>query len=148
MPNPHRNEPIPEAEEGMRPGVDPSVRPQQDEPLGPLEGLVSASAASVREESAEVVGSDDAEAESLLEQMGVEEENIASGQLLGLVAATLVTIAALAVVLIYLFYVPFLSQVSAEADGSAPTTRSTTSVRKRQPSSPSTRARTMPTASQ
>lgn len=119
VPNPHRSEPLPEPEEGMRPGVDPAVRPQQDEPLGPLEGLVSSSAASVKEESAEVVGSDDAEAESLLAQMGVEEEGIASGQLLGLVAATLVTIAALAVVLIYLFYVPFLSDVNAEADGAA-----------------------------
>lgn len=119
VPNPHRGEPLPEPEEGMRPGIDPAVRPQQDEELGPLEGLVASSSAEVREEAAEVVGAEDDEAESLLAQMGVEEEGIESGQLLGLVAATLVSVAALAIILIYLFYIPFRTQVGLRADGEA-----------------------------
>ena len=119
VPNPHRGEPVPTPEEGMRPGIDPAVRPEQDEELGPVAGLVTAAAVTVDEEAAEVAGTTDAEAEALLAQMGVEEEGIASGQLLGLVAATLLSVAALAVVLIYLFYIPFRTQVGLRADGEA-----------------------------
>ncbi len=63
-----------------------------------------------------MAGNDDPEAEALLAQMGVEEENIESGQLLGLVAATLVAVAALAIILIYLFYIPFRTQVGSRAE--------------------------------
>ena len=119
VPAPHAGEPLPPAEEGMRPGVDPAVRPAQDEPLGPAAGLVTASMAQADEEASEVVGADDPEAEALLAQMGVEEENIESGQLLGLVAATLTAVAALAVILIYLFYVPYRTQVGVNADARA-----------------------------
>ncbi|MGB3544239.1 hypothetical protein [Rubrivirga sp.] len=119
VPNPHRGEPVPTPEEGMRPGVDPAVRPEQDEEIGPIEGLLTATVATVDEEASGVMGSDDPEAEALLAQMGVEEEGIASGQLLGLVAATLASVAALAIILIYLFYIPFRTQVGLRADGEA-----------------------------
>ena len=119
VPNPHRNEPVPTPEEGMRPGVDPAVRPEQDEELGPIEGLVTAATAEAQEEAAEVAGTEDRDAEALLAQMGVEEEGIESGQLLGLIAATLLSVAALAIVLIYLFYIPYRTQVGLRADGEA-----------------------------
>lgn len=118
-PDPHRDEPLPPEQEGTRPGTDPAVRPEQDEPNGPLAGLVSAGAASVKEEAAEVAGDSDAEAEALLAQMGVEDEGIASGQLLGLVAAVLVGVAALALVLIFLFYIPYRTQVGDREAGEA-----------------------------
>lgn len=114
VPNPHRGEPVPEANEGIRPEADPSiVRPDEQEEVGPLEGLVTASAAKVEEEASPA---GDPEAEALLAQMGVEEEGIEAGQLLGLVVATLLSIAALAVVLIFLFYEPFLGEVEADAE--------------------------------
>ncbi len=119
VPDPHRTEPVPASQEGERPGTDDAIRPEQDEPGGPLAGLIGASAAQVQEEASEVVGDDDPEAEALLAQMGVEEENIESGQLLGLVASTLVAVVALATILIYLFYIPYRTQVGERADGQA-----------------------------
>ena len=119
VPDPHRNEPVPAPEEGMRPGVDPAVRPAQDEEVGPLEGLMETASADVSEEASEVVGERDPEAEALLAQMGVEEENIASGQLLGMVAAVLTSVAALAVVLIYLFIIPNMGDPEARMAGEA-----------------------------
>lgn len=118
VPDPHRTEPVPPAQEGMRPGVDPAVRPEQDEPLGPAEELVSASGAEASEEAAEITDSDDPEGEALLTRMGVEEEGIEGGQILGLVAATVAAVGALAVILIYLFYVPYRTQVGVDAEGS------------------------------
>lgn len=122
VPNPHRTEPAPRPEEGMREGVDPVVRPSQDEEVGPLPGLVTASGAEASDEAAEIAAGDDPEAEQLLAQMGVEEEGIESGQLLGLVASVLTAIIALAIVLIYLFYIPYRTQVGNIAEGQARTT--------------------------
>ncbi len=119
VPNPHETEPVPPAQEGTRPGADATVRPEQDEPNGPVAGLVTAAGAEVSEEAAEVSGDRDPEAEALLARMGVEEEGIEGGQLLGLVAATLTAVAALAVVLIYLFYIPFRTQVGERAESQA-----------------------------
>ncbi|WP_420456489.1 hypothetical protein [Rubrivirga sp.] len=119
VPDPHRTKPAPPPQEGMRPGVDPAVRPEQDEPLGPYGELIPAALTEAEQEAANVGGEDDPEAEALLAQMGVEEEGIESGQLLGLVAATLVSVAALAVILIYLFYIPFRTQVGERAEGQA-----------------------------
>lgn len=119
VPNPHRTEPVPPAQEGTRPSTDPSVRPEQDEPTGPVAGLVTAAGAQTSEEASDVVDERDSESEALLAQMGVEEEGIESGQLLGLVAATLTAVGAMAVILIYLFYIPFRTQVGAEAEGLA-----------------------------
>ncbi len=104
VPDPHAGEALPEHQSGLRPGVDPDiVRPEQDEPNGPLAGLVGASAAQV----ADVAG-DDA-AHDALAEMGVEEEGVESGQLLGFLAATLVVVALLALTLIYFIYAPFRS---------------------------------------
>lgn len=119
VPNPHDSEPVPPAQEGTRPGADQTVRPEQDEPNGPVAGLVSSAGAEVSEEAAEVTGDRDPEAEALLARMGVEEEGIEGGQLLGLVAATLAAVAALAIILIYLFYIPFRTQVGERAEGQA-----------------------------
>lgn len=123
VPNPHRTEPMPAAEEGMRPGVDPAVRPSQDETYGPLGELAKSAAAEATTEASEITeGKKDAGAESLLAQMGVEEEGIESGQMLGLFASVLVAILALAVVLIYLFYIPYRTQTGLAAEGAARTT--------------------------
>lgn len=116
VPNPHRTEATPPPEEGMRPGIDPAVRPEQDEPLGPAAGLVTAAGAKAEEEAAEISGSEDPEAEALLAKMGVEEEGIESGQLLGLIAAVLLSVAALIVVLIFLFYIPERTATGREAE--------------------------------
>lgn len=102
VPDPHAGEALPEHQSGRRPGVDPDVvRPEQDEPGGPLAGLVGAGAAQV----AEATGDDGAH--DALAGMGVEEEGIESGQLLGFVAATLIVVALLAFTLIYFIYAPF-----------------------------------------
>lgn len=119
VPDPHRDEPVPEPQEGQRPATERAIRPEQDEEVGPLEGLMSASAAKVDAEAAEVTGDRDPEAEALLASMGVEEEGIEGGQLLGLVAAVLAAVAALAVILIYLFYIPYRDQTEVRADGMA-----------------------------
>ena len=113
MPNPHAGEPpAATADEGVRPeAVGTPARPTGDEPLGPVGELVQAAAAEVE---AEATPGGDPEAEALLEQMGVEEEGIESGQILGLVAAVIVSIVALVVVLIYLFVIP--SRVAAGED--------------------------------
>lgn len=108
VPNPHGDVPVPGPQAGMRPEAvaNADVRPEQDEPGGPLASLVGAASTQVATETAPA-GSDAA----VLEQMGVEGEGIESGQLLGLVAATIFAIVALAVVLVYLFYIPFRQQV-------------------------------------
>ena len=123
VPNPHSGKPVPTPMEGMRPEAaqNPTVRPEQDEPGGPLGSLVGASATQAAAEA--VPGATtptealpgDADA-ALLEQMGVEEEGIESGQLLGLVAAVVFAIAALAIVLIWLFYIPYRDQVGTRQD--------------------------------
>ncbi len=122
VPNPHSGKPVPKPLEGMRPEAaqNPDVRPEQDEPGGPLGGLLGASATQATES---VPGVDaptealpgDADA-ALLEQMGVEQEGIESGQLLGLVLAVLFGIAALTIVLISLFYLPYRQQVGTQAN--------------------------------
>ena len=108
VPNPHSGEPTPSPQSGMRPeaAANPEVRPEQDEPGGPLVGLVGTAATQASAE-ATPANADTA----LLENMGVESEGIESGQLLGLVAATIFAVAGLAVVLIFLFYLPFRQQV-------------------------------------
>ena len=113
-PDPHAaaNEPAPPPQEGTRPeAVRSGVRPEQDEPLGPMAGLVTTSAVQAE---AEATGDDDAEA--LLASMGVEDEGIEGGQLLGIMAAVLVSIAALCVAMYFLFFSPALSQTEGRAE--------------------------------
>ena len=106
--DPHLGEPAPPAPEGLRPEADPTlVRPEEDEPLGPVAGLMAASSAEVEAEY-----TDDSEAEELLAAMGVEDEGIEAGQIGGLAIAILVSIFALAIVVYYLFYVPFRDQTA------------------------------------
>lgn len=119
VPNPHRTEPLPEPQEGMRPGAEQAVRPEQDEEVGPLEGLLTSTSAQASSEASEVVGDEDLGAEALLAKMGVEEEGIESGQLLGLVASVLAAIIAMAVILIYLFYIPTRTAAELDAEGNA-----------------------------
>ena len=115
VPDPHRGEPLPPAQAGVRPEAAASgVRPEQDEPGGPLPGLVTAASAEVEEEL-----TDDPSAEALLAQMGVEDEGIESGQLIGIMAAILFAVAALAFGLIYLFIIPLQQQTVDEAEGVA-----------------------------
>jgi hypothetical protein len=117
MPNPHGVDPTPPPQEGLRPEADPSVvRPMEEEEYGPYGQLIPTAGLEAREEAR---GSDDPEAEALLEQMGVEEEGIESGQILGLVLAVLLSVAALTVVLIYLIYIPYNTQVSLDAEAAA-----------------------------
>lgn len=117
-PDPHSGEPLPDAPVGARTAEGAAVvRPEEDEPFGPLDGLLGASAAAAM---AELHGGTDLSEEALLEQMGVEEEGIEGGQILGLVVATVVSVLALAVVLIYLFYIPRLEQVQRQASNVGP----------------------------
>lgn len=109
VPDPHAGEALPEHQSGRRPGTPDVVRPEQDEPGGPLAGLVGAGAA----QAAEAAGSE--EAHDALAGMGVEEEGIESGQLLGFVAATLVAVGLLAFVLIYFIYAPFRDNTGTSA---------------------------------
>ena len=115
VPDPHRGEPLPPAQAGVRPeAVASGVRPEQDEPGGPLPGLVTAASAEVEEEL-----TDDPSAEALLAQMGVEDEGIESGQLIGIMAAILFSVAALSFGLIYLFVIPLQQQTAVDAEGVA-----------------------------
>ena len=115
MPNPHAGEiPPAAADEGLRPeAVGTPARPTGDEPLGPYGELIPAAAV---EAAAEATPGDDPEAESLLEQMGVEEEGIESGQILGLIAAVLISVVGLIVVLIYLFVIPTRVEAGEDAE--------------------------------
>lgn len=113
VPDPHAGEALPERQSGLRPGVDPDViRPEQDEPGGPLAGLVGAGAA----QAADAATPDgEGPSDEALAAMGVEEEGIESGQLLGFVVATLVAVGLLAFVLIYFIYAPFRADTRASA---------------------------------
>ncbi len=112
-PDPHSTDPVPPAQEGTRPGSDDAVRPEQDETLGPPAELVKSVSAKVKEEA---TPGGDPEAEAVLAKMGVEDEGIESGQLLGLVAAVLIAVVVLVGTIIYAFYVPYRTAVGQQAD--------------------------------
>lgn len=87
VPDPHRNEPDPTRDEHTRDAPDAGiVRPDQQEELGPLEGLVHAGAV----QAAEVLGSEEAEAEA--ERLGIEAEGFESAQIFSIMLATAVTL--------------------------------------------------------
>ena len=115
MPNPHAGEPAPAAaDEGLRPEAQGTpARPTGDEPLGPYGELIPTATTEAKEEA---TPGGDPEAESLLEQMGVEEEGIEGGQILGLILSVGVAVVALIVVLIYLFIIPTQTQDASEAE--------------------------------
>lgn len=110
VPDPHRSEPAPASQEGMRPEADAEVvRPEADEPNGPLGGLVAAASAQVVTEATGDESSDTG-AEELLAMMGVEDEGIEAGQISGIVIAMFVSIFALATAMYFLFYSPTLDK--------------------------------------
>lgn len=112
-PDPHRNEPTPAPEEGVRPEAGASVvRPEQEEPNGPVPGLLATAEA---EASAEV-GIADAEDEEQLAEAGVEEEGIESAQIAGIVAAIMVSVGLLVFVLVWAFYIPTRDASEVAAD--------------------------------
>lgn len=88
-----------------------ALPPDLEEPNGPLPGLVNAAKVEVEAELTDEPG-----AEALLAQMGVEDEGIESGQLVGMVLAIVVSVAALAFALIYLFIIPLQQATADEAE--------------------------------
>lgn len=111
-PDPHRGEPLPPPEEGMRPeAVAAGVRPEQDEPMGPVAELLAADVTAV-----EARYTDSAEAEAEAERMGVEGEGIASAQILGLMGATIVAVL-IAVVAVFYLTSAEKSSATVEAEG-------------------------------
>ncbi|MEP0545387.1 MAG: hypothetical protein ABJF88_00485 [Rhodothermales bacterium] len=86
-PDPHRGEPTPAPDAHTRPEARGEVRPDQQEELGPIEGLMEASAAEV---SAEVTGDPDAQAEA--ERLGAEGEGVEAAQIFSIMLATAITL--------------------------------------------------------
>ena len=97
----------------MRPeaAANAAVRPEQDEPAGPLGSLVGAASTQATLEATPAATPSDSD---LLASMGVESEGIESGQILGLVAGVVVSVVALAVVLVYLFIIPTRQQAGTD----------------------------------
>jgi hypothetical protein len=111
--NPHRAEPAPPPEEGLRPEADPAlVRPEKEEEYGPAQGLFHAAGAEAAHEAP--VASREAAAETAY--LGVEEEGVESAQIFGLLLATVVAIACLILGLYFIFYLPRLSDTEAAAE--------------------------------
>lgn len=102
-PDPHAAEPVPPAQEGMRLGADDTVvRPETDEPNGPVEGLLHAAATEV---AAEAPGEARA-AEMEAIHLGIEDEGVEAAQIMGLMIATAVSVVALVLFIVFLFYLP------------------------------------------
>ncbi len=88
-PDPHRGEPEPAPDAHSRPGPEGEVvRPDQQEEIGPIEGLMHAAATQV---SAEVTGDPDSQAEA--ERLGAEGEGVEAAQIFSIMVATAVTLA-------------------------------------------------------
>ncbi len=112
IPDPHRDEPLPAPQEGMRPeAIASGARPAQDEPGGPLPGLLNTAAAEVTEEV-----TDSPEAEAQLADAGVEDEGIESGQIMGITLAILVTVGLLSFTVFWAFYLPELGSTEDNAE--------------------------------
>ncbi len=92
VPNPHEGEPTPAPDAHTRPEAEGVTRPDQQEELGPLEGLAHAAAVQV---------SDSAEAEAEAERLGIEAEGFESAQIFSIMLATAVT---LVIAVAFVFY--------------------------------------------
>ena len=115
-PDPHRDEPTPAPQEGTRPEADPTViRPEQDESLGPIPGLLRTAAA---EGVDEATPGEQLPAEEQKEAAGVEEEGIESGQIVGITIAVIAAVILLGFTVFWAFYLPKLGQTQ-DAAGSA-----------------------------
>lgn len=84
----HHGEPTPRPDSHSRPAPEADVtRPDQQEELGPVEGLVHASAV---EAKAEVT--DDPETEAEAARLGIESEGVEAAQIFSILLATVVTL--------------------------------------------------------
>ncbi|CAN5492403.1 hypothetical protein BH23BAC4_BH23BAC4_01410 [soil metagenome] len=97
-PDPHRGEPLPPPQEGVRPEAEGTVRPDQDEPYGPMAELFGATATELKARY-----TDDPEAQAEAERLGVENENVEAGQMLALVIGIIFTVIFITVFVFYLF---------------------------------------------
>ncbi len=89
VPNAHRGEPLPAADAHPRSAPDADVvRPDQEEELGPIEGLMHAASTEVTTET-----SDDPNAEAEASRLGIESEGVEASQIFSLLVATVVTLA-------------------------------------------------------
>lgn len=89
VPDPHRGEPTPRRDPHTRdePEAD-IVRPDQQEEIGPIGGLMHASAV-----EAAAVATGDPEAKAEAARLGVEGEGVEAAQVLSILLATIVTLA-------------------------------------------------------
>lgn len=111
VPDPHRGEPTPAPDSHTRPAPDSEVvRPDEQEELGPVEGLMHASAV---EATAEVTGDPEDEAEA--ERLGVEGEGVEAAQILSIMVATMVTLG-LAVFGVFFLVSGYADRQSVERD--------------------------------
>lgn len=111
--DPHRAEPAPPPEEGLRPEADPSiVRPAEQEPYGPYGGLVPAAASEAAHEAP--VPAPSAEAETAY--LGVEEESVESAQIFGLMLATILAVVTIVLSIYFIFYLPKLNDTETAAE--------------------------------
>ncbi len=79
-----------------------AVRPEEIEPNGPLEGLVTSAVDKLEDH---LSGDPAGEAHEIDPGIGVEEEGIESSQLFGMMLATILSIAALVFALYFMFFV-------------------------------------------
>lgn len=117
VPNPHRGEIAPPPDAHTRPAPDAAMtRPDQQEELGPIEGLVHA--ASV-EATAEVTGDPEAEAEA--QRLGIEAEGVESAQIFSVFLATIITLALSVIGVFWLvFFVAGEEQVARDGEAFYP----------------------------
>ena len=114
VPNPHRGEPRPVADEHTRDAPDADlVRPDQQEDLGPVEGLMHAAAT---EAATEVT--DDPAAEAEADRLGIESEGVESSQIFSLMLATILSLV-LAVVGVFWLVGVTADDEQVERDGEA-----------------------------
>jgi hypothetical protein len=89
VPDPHRTEPDPAPDPHTRDEPEATMtRPDQQEELGPVGGLMHAAAV---EATAEVTGDPEAEAEAA--RLGIEDEGVEAAQIFTIMLATAVTLA-------------------------------------------------------
>ena len=114
VPNPHRGEPEPAPDTHSRtPAEGEITRPDQQEELGPIAGLMHASAV---EATAEITNDPEAEAEA--ERLGVEGEGVEAAQIFTILAATVVSLA-LAVIGVFVLVGWYSDGKMIERDGVA-----------------------------
>lgn len=98
VPDPHANEPAPRPDTHTRPSPDAeTVRPDQQEDLGPVPELFGAAGA----EAATVVSDDPNLRDAALEK-GAEAEGVESAQILGLLVATVVALGLIVFAIVFL----------------------------------------------